>query len=93
MGEAREARLTLLDLVAFPVAVPVKGFLFVLNEIRKMADRELYDEGLLQRKLIEVQVLYEIGELDDLSYRARRDELLGRLQAVREEGMGDVERD
>lgn len=93
MEEARETKLSLLDLIAFPIAVPIKGFLFLLNEIRKMADRELNDEEFLQRKLIEVQVLYEIGDLDDLTYRTRWDEISGRLAMVRKEGVGDAELD
>lgn len=91
MEEAREARLTLLDMIAFPVAVPIKGFLFLLNEVRKMADRELNDVELLQKKLIEVQVLYEIGELDDLAYRTRWNELSSRLANVPKEGVEDAE--
>lgn len=91
LEDTRESSTTLLDLVLFPVVMPVKGFLFLLNEIRKMADREVNDEGLLQRKLIEAQVLYEIGELDDLTYRIQWENLSSRLQKIREEGARDDE--
>lgn len=91
MEGTREGSATLFDLVLFPVVMPVKGFLLLLNEIRKMADRELNDERLVQRKLIEAQVLYEIGELDDLTYRIQWENLSSRLKKIREEGARDDE--
>lgn len=83
---SREIRVSLLDLLFLPVAAPVKGFMFVLNEVRIMADREMNDPVRLQEKLMEIQVLYEIGEMDEVSYREAWSQIIQRLSLIRRAG-------
>lgn len=70
------------DLLLWPLALPVHGFTFILEQVRAAADRELYDPETLRRQLLELQMLYESGEVPEDAYRAAWAELGGRLAAA-----------
>ncbi len=63
--------------------LPFKGFLGIFQKIHEMAERELNDEAYLQEKLLELQLLFEMGEIGEGEYAQREAELLARLNAVR----------
>lgn len=66
------------------LALPFKGFLGIFRKIQEMADRELTDEGYVQEKLLELQLLYEMDEIGEEEYTAQEAELRARLNALRE---------
>lgn len=68
-AEAREARLGLLDLLLLPVTGPVRGLAALLQELAALAEREAADEGRLRERLLELQLGYELGEVDEDAYR------------------------
>lgn len=86
-----EMQVTLLDLLLFPVALPVRGFLFVLDQIRETADREIHDPEVLRRRLLELQMLYELEEVPEEEYRTRWEELRERLEALADGGSASPE--
>jgi hypothetical protein len=75
-----------LDLLFWPVTLPVRGFLFVLEQIREAADRELFDPETCRRRLLQLEMLHELGELSDEAYQARWAELAGRLEQLESAG-------
>lgn len=77
-----EFNLSLLDLVLFPVTLPVKGFVLVLQQLKEMADRELYDERALRQKMLELDLAHELGYVDEPDYRRRRLEMTERLRVL-----------
>jgi len=86
-----EMQVSPLDLLLLPVALPVGGFLFVLEQIRDAADRELFDPDVLRRRLLELQMLYELQEVPEEEYRERWEELRERLEALADgDGPGDA---
>lgn len=78
------SNISLLDIVFFPVSFPLRELVFLAEEIRKLADRELFDPEFLQRKLVELQLRYEMGEIGEIEYRREWDVLSARLRAVNE---------
>lgn len=66
--------------------LPFKGFLGIFQKIHEMAERELNDEAYLQEKLLELQLLYEMGGIDEEEYSRKEAELLARLNALRGDG-------
>jgi hypothetical protein len=65
--------------------------MFFINSIVKLvetiytyAEKELYDEETLKRKLMELHVYYELGEIDDLEYDKLEEKLLEQLRIARD---------
>ena len=90
----RQIELSLQDILTFPVT----GFVWLLSEIRDMAERELVDDQTLAQHLMELQQAYESGEIDDAEYEAawetyaaRLDEAIARRQVPSDDGPGPGE--
>ncbi len=62
---------------------PVNGFLFILNQIQKIADKELNDDTFIKEQLLELQMRVELDEISDEEYKAREAELFARLRAIK----------
>jgi len=63
---------------------PAKGLLFVFKEIHKRAIAELYDESGIQKKLIELHMAYDLGEIEEQDYAELENQLIERLRLIRE---------
>ena len=66
------------------LALPFTGLLGVFRKIHEMADRELNDEGYIQEKLLELQLLYEMDEIGEEEYTVQAAKWEARLNAVRD---------
>ncbi len=73
---------TLLDWLLFPVSVPAKGFIYLLEQIKELVDNELYNEGELKKSLIELEMLYEMNSIDEDEYRQLRSKIIERLKFI-----------
>ena len=62
---------------------PVSGFVFILNQIQKMADRELNDDTVIKEQLLELQMRLELDEISEEEYKEREAELFARLRVIR----------
>lgn len=80
----KDASLSLLDLLVLPAALPVKGFFLVAGAIRDLANREVADDSTIRKRLAELQVRYEAGEVSDEEYQAAWAGLVARLRAIEE---------
>jgi hypothetical protein len=70
-------------LLTLPLA-PVRGTAWIAEQIAAQAERELDDETTLRRRLAEAEREFELGALNLEEYEAIEDELLERLELVRE---------
>ena len=66
------------------LALPFRGVMGILHKIHETADRELNDEGYIQEKLLELQLLYEMDEISEEEYNLQAPEWEARLNAVRQ---------
>jgi hypothetical protein len=73
----------LTDLLFFPVALPVKGVQWSLNQVQKVVQQELTDDAPVKQELMELQLLLELGDIDDDEYVRREAQLMQRLREVR----------
>lgn len=62
---------------------PVNGFKFILNQIQKIADKELNDDTIIKEQLLELQMRLELDEVSEEEYREREAELFARLRAIK----------
>ncbi len=82
--KGKEIEFSLLDLVFFPVSVPVKGFVFILEQLREIVDKELYDEDELRKRLLGLEMEYELGNVGEEEYRQLRSKIVGRMKLIAE---------
>ncbi len=71
------------------LALPFKGLFGIFRKISEMAEREFTDEGYIQEKLLELQLLYEMDEIGEEEYAREAAAWEARLNAAREAEEGD----
>lgn len=72
------------NVLLFPVTGPVNGIRWVLGKVQQVAEEELTDDTPIKQELMELQMLLELGEIDDAEYVAREAAIMLRLREVRE---------
>jgi hypothetical protein len=79
------------DLLLFPVTGPVRGFEFILEQIKEQADAVRLDEGRVMAELMDLGLRRDLGEISDAEYTEQETALLERLNAIRAEKAGLTE--
>ena len=68
---------------------PLKGVVWMGKKINEVAEREVSDDGKIKEKLMELQLRFELDEIDEEEYEKQEKELLARLDIIwktKEEG-------
>jgi Gas vesicle protein G len=65
-------------LLTLPLA-PVRGVVWVADQVAQEAERQLYDEDRIRAELLQLELDAEDGKLSEAEIRSREDELLERL--------------
>lgn len=87
------------DLLMLPLKLPVSGFNWIMKQIQTMAEEELMNDQPWKERLIELQMMLELGEISEEDYvaeeaivfqklreiRMRREEIAARMAAERGE--------
>ena len=74
----------LTNILFFPVTGPVAGIRWTLGKVQRVVEDELVDDTPVKQELMELQMLVELGDIDDEEYARREAELMARLRDVRE---------
>ena len=69
-------------LITLPLA-PVRGTVWIAEQIQAAAEAEYYDEGAIQAQLREIDAARAAGTIDDAEADAAEDALLERLMEGR----------
>jgi hypothetical protein len=62
---------------------PLRDILFLGNKINEIIEQELSDEGAIKEQLMELQLKFELDEIDEKEYDMQEEELLNRLEQIR----------
>lgn len=62
----------------------LKGLHFLGKKIDEIIEKEISDEGAIKERLMELQLKFEMDEMDEEEYDRREDELLKMLEQIRE---------
>jgi hypothetical protein len=65
------------------VSAPINLVIKIGEKVKEEADKELYDLPTIQQKLIQLQMMYELGEIPEEAYKAKEEELLIRYEAAK----------
>lgn len=68
----------------FPVTGPVAGIRWSLGKVQTVVETELTDDTGIKQELMELQMLLELGDIDDAEYREREAGLMRQLREVRQ---------
>ena len=72
------------NLLLFPITGPVAGIRWSLNNVKRVVEEELTDDTPVKQELMELNMLLELGDIDDAEYVRREAVLMTRLREVRE---------
>jgi gas vesicle protein GvpG len=92
------------DLLLLPFTGPISGFQWVMRTIQKMADEELMNDQPWKERLIELQMMLEVGDITEEEYtreeaivfqalrdiRARREEIARQIRADQDDEDGGI---
>jgi hypothetical protein len=70
-------------LLTLPLTGPIDATLWVAEKLLEQAENELYDEGKVRAKLMELEMLLDLGDISEETYMAGEEELLERLRDIR----------
>jgi hypothetical protein len=74
----------LTGLLTLPLA-PVRGTVWIAEQLAVQAERELGDEQTVRRRLLEAERNFELGLISAEEYELVEDALLERIEELREE--------
>jgi hypothetical protein len=69
-------------LLLLPLA-PLRGTIWLAEQLAEIADRELNDETTVMRLLVEAEMAVDARQISHAEYEQIEDELLGRLELLR----------
>jgi hypothetical protein len=70
-------------LLLLPLA-PLRGTIWIAEKLAEYAEGELSSEASVRRLLVEAEMALDAGELTETEFEAVEDELLERLELLRE---------
>jgi len=71
--------------VCAPVTAPYKSAMWMFEKIHEEVEGEQLDEDRVKSRLMELQLRYEIGEVEEEEYLEQEEELMERLAAIRKD--------
>ncbi|TMU83935.1 gas vesicle protein GvpG [Bacillus sp. BHET2] len=66
------------------VSAPINLVIKIGEKIKEETDKELYDLPTIQQKLIQLQMMYELGEIPEEAFQEKEDELLTRYEIAKQ---------
>src|SRR5205085_5366846 len=71
------------DILLLPLRLPVAGFNWIMKQIQTMADEELLNDQPWKERLIELQMMLEVGDLSEEDYTREEAQVFAALRAIR----------
>jgi hypothetical protein len=71
------------SLLTFPLTGPLRGLLWVAEQLHDQARRELYDPERIRRQLVELELQLDLGQISEEAYEAAETALLEQLRHLR----------
>ena len=71
------------DILLLPITLPVSGFNWVLRQIQTMVDEELLNDQPWKERLIELQMMLEVGDITEEQYTQEEAQVFQALRDIR----------
>lgn len=73
----------LMKLLTLPVMGPINGVTWIAEKMGEHAEHEIYDEGAVRGKLMELELRFDMAEINEADYLEAEEVLLSRLKEIR----------
>src|SRR5256885_16655757 len=74
----------LLDhILLLPIRLPVAGFNWIMKQIQTMANEELMNDQPWKERLIELQMMLEVGDISEADYAVQEAQVFAALRDIR----------
>ena len=71
------------DILLLPLRIPVAGFNWVMKQIQTMANEELLNDQPWKERLIELQMMLEVGDINEEDYAQEEAKVFAALRDIR----------
>ncbi len=71
------------DILLAPIKLPIAGFNWILRQVQTMANEELLNDQPWKERLIELQMMLEVGDISDEEYKAEEAKVFQALRDIR----------
>ena len=71
------------DLLMLPLKLPVSGFNWIMKQIQTMAEEELMNDQPWKERLIELQMMLEVGDITEEDYVVEEAIVFQKLREIR----------
>jgi hypothetical protein len=71
------------DILLLPIKLPVAGFNWILRQIQTMANEELLNDQPWKERLIELQMMLEVGDITETDYAEEEAKVFTALREIR----------
>lgn len=78
-----------LDLLFAPLIAPLNGITWIGEKILEQASTELNEKATLQKRLLALQLAFDMGEVAEEAFEEQEEELLLAIQAIDEQEMSE----
>ena len=75
----------LLRLLTFPITGPLEGITWIGEQILERASTELDEKENLHKRLLSLQLAFDMGEISEEDFEEQEEELLLAIQALEDE--------
>ncbi len=72
------------SLLTFPLTGPLRGLLWLAEQLRDQAERELFNPDRIRQQLTELELQLDLGQISEEEYEAAETALLDQLRHLHE---------
>jgi hypothetical protein len=73
------------DLLLAPITAPIGGVAWIAEKLLEQADTEIDDQENLHKRLLALQLAFDMGEIPEEEFEAQEEELLLTIQALEDQ--------
>ena len=71
------------DILLLPIKLPIAGFNWILRQVKTMADEEMLNDQVWKERLIELQMMLEVGDITEEQYKEEEATVFAALRDIR----------
>src|SRR5437016_11635653 len=71
------------DILLLPLRLPVAGFNWIMKQVQTMANEELLNDQPWKERLIELQMMLEVGDISEEEYGREEAQVFAALRDIR----------
>ncbi|ABG51558.1 gas vesicle G [Trichodesmium erythraeum IMS101] len=83
----------LLRLLTLPISGPLEGVTWLGKKLQEQVDTEIDETENLSKKLLTLQLAFDMGEISEEDFEDQEEELLLAIQALEEQKLKEEEED